>query len=159
MSESQSGNNAGIFTATELKHLFAFKWTRDTAICFVNWIVLRFQFLTMILCALRTENFERFRSVCVEGLKFHYEHRDGRGERCPLATAEYARVKNNKGDEEKQRIGIVCLCKDGIHKPITTHFWKFSKFQISRSTQIHGFGTSKLIFRRTFHRPNMSRIG
>ena len=119
MSESSSLNSGGIFSVDELKKLMAWEWVKGCGVCFVNWIVLRFQFLTLLLCALRTENYERFRDVGIEGLNFHYQHHDGRGKPCPLATAEYKRVKNNKGDEEKQKIGICCTCKGGIHKPIT----------------------------------------
>ena len=119
MSESSSLNSGGIFSVDELKTLMAWEWVQGCGVCFVNWIVLRFQFLTLLLCALRTENYERFRDVGIEGLNFHYEHTDGRGKPCPLVTAEYKRVKNNKGDEEKQMIGICCTCKGGIHEPIT----------------------------------------
>ena len=117
MSESSSHNSGGIFSVGELKILMAWKWTKESGICFVNWILLRFQFITMLFCALRTENYERFRQVNLEGLKFHRDHRE-RGQLCPLMNAHYNRVKNRKGDEEQQGICVVCLCKNGIHKPI-----------------------------------------
>ena len=124
MTESHSYNSAGIFSVSELKKLVGWKWTVDATICFVTWITLRFEFITMLFSALRTENFERFRDVGVEGLNFHYDHRDGRNNPIPMVSAEYKRVKNNKGDEEKQKIGICCTCINGKHQPITTllHF-------------------------------------
>ena len=38
-----------------------------------------------------------------------------------MVSAEYKRVKNKKGDEEMQQIGICCTCPGGDHQPITTN--------------------------------------
>ena len=120
MADSNSYNTAGIFTVSELKKLVSWEWTVGCCLCFVNWLTLRFEFLTLLYSALRTENFERFRAVGIEGLNYHYDHRDGRNNPIPMVTAEYRRVKNNKGDEEMQKIGICCTCPGGKHEPITT---------------------------------------
>ena len=119
MNESNTGNSGGIFTVAELKTLVSWEWTVDCGVCFVNWLLLRLQFLTYLFCALRSENFDRFRCVGIEGLSFHYGHRDSRGASCPMVSAEYKRVKNKKGDEEMQQIGICCTCPGGDHQPIT----------------------------------------
>ena len=120
MNESDTGNSGGIFSVSELKNLFTWEWTLDCGICFVNWIMLRFQFVTFLLCALRSENFDRFRSIGIDGITFHYEHRDKTGKKCPMATGEYLRVKNKKDNDETQFIAIVCTCPNGQHAPITT---------------------------------------
>ena len=82
--------------------------------------MLRFQFVTFLLCALRSENFDRFRNIFIDGITFHYEHRDKTGKKCPMATGEYLRVKNKKDNGETQYIAIVCTCPNGQHAPITT---------------------------------------
>ena len=120
MNANDTGNTGGIFSVAELKKLVSWEWTIECGICFVSWLVIRFEFLTFLLCALRTENFDRFRDICIDGITFHPDHRDTSGKKCPMATGQYLRVKNKKENEEVQQIGIVCTCPNGNHAPITT---------------------------------------
>ena len=120
MNANDTGNTGGIFSVAELKKLVSWEWTIECGICFVSWLVIRFEFLTFLLCALRTENFDRFRDICIDGITFHPDHRDTSGKKCPMATGQYLRVKNKKENEELQQIGIVCTCPNGEHAPITT---------------------------------------
>ena len=75
----------------------------------------------MLFGALRTENFERFRKVCIDGLRYLYDNKDDRGQPRPSCVCDYMRVKD-KSKEEQQRLAIVCFCPGGKHEPITSFF-------------------------------------
>lgn len=109
-------NQGGIFTVDEMKTLTQWSWLPDCGISFVNWLLLRFQCITMLFAALRQENFDRWRRVGSKGLHFDYNHLDDEGKIRPICTSEYPRVKLKNGCnpykvEETQQMVIVCFCK------------------------------------------------
>ena len=115
---SQSGRNF------QMKTLTQWSWLPDCGISFVNWLLLRFQCITMLFAALRQENFDRWRHVGTKGLHFDYNHLDDEDKVRPICTSEYPRVKLKNGCnpykvEETQQMVIVCFCK-GPHRPITS---------------------------------------
>lgn len=117
-------NRGGIFTVDEMKTLTQWSWLPDCGISFVNWLLLRFQCITMLFAALRQENFDRWRHVGTKGLHFDYNHLDDEDKVRPICTSEYPRVKLKNGCnpykvEETQQMVIVCFCK-GPHRPITS---------------------------------------
>ena len=127
MKESAVGapNSGGIFTVKEMKTLTQWEWTPECLICFVEWMLLRFQCITMLFAALRHENFDRWRHVGKEGLHFDYNHLDDTGNVRAVCTSKYPRVKLKNGRnpykvEEDQPITIVCFCEGG-HQPITAY--------------------------------------
>ena len=76
---------------------------------------------TLLLGAMRNEQFERFRAGGLKSIEWKRDNRDEEGFLCPIATSTYNRVKPrnaaspNRPDEDFY-LTIVCTCKDGHKK-------------------------------------------
>ena len=134
ISAQNAPNKGAIFQFEEFRQLLTTEWSPDCGKDFIAWISARFSATTLLLGALRSEQFDRFRKAGLKGIAFNYDNKDNHYRnymRCsdngisrPMATAYYARVKNrNRSNpsrvDEEFELTIPCLCAEG-HEPIGT---------------------------------------
>ena len=75
-SAKDAPNKGSIFTFEEFKALVTTEWSPDCGENFIAWISARFPAVTLLLGALRSEQFDRFRKAGLDGITFNYGNID-----------------------------------------------------------------------------------
>ena len=122
ISAKDAANRGSVFSFEEFRKIIMTRWTSEIECDFIEWISLRFTAVTLLLGALRTEQFQRFRAGGLKTIEWSLENTDKDGFASPAATSSYLRVKSRNGSrpftvEETSCLTIACCCK-GHHEPL-----------------------------------------
>ena len=120
-SAKDAPNRGSVFSFEEFHDVVVSEWSAECGTNLADWLSKKFMTLSLLLGALRTEQFDRFRHCGLKNVIFDLENRNG-GRLCPMATASYLRVKPRSGrtpynPDENFKLTIACLCK-GDHEPL-----------------------------------------
>ena len=121
MTAHDAPNRGAVFAFEEFRQIVLHKYSVDCPTNFVDWIQKKFMAVTLLLGALRTEQFDRFRCGGLRNIKWEPENRNA-GRLCPMATSSYNRVKPRNGGkpydpDQNFKLTITCLCL-GDHEPL-----------------------------------------
>ena len=136
MANSAEGapNKAGrAFVFADFKKLLTTTWNKDMDICLAEFLIWSFSSKTILLGALRSRQYDRFRLGGTAGIKMMRGNRDNQphkqadeGKVRPIAVASWRRVKvRNAADptavDQEFELTIVCTCIEE-HEPIEISF-------------------------------------
>ena len=141
LSAVDAPNRGSVFSFEEFKVLVTTGYDPAKGVPFAVVIQKRFMAITLLLGALRTEQFSRFRKGGLEAIEWLHDNKDedhrqqththtqpetvgGDGYLTPMATSCYARVKNRNGSspdatDDTFFLTVACLCAKH-HQPIRT---------------------------------------
>lgn len=74
--KKRSASKGFIFSFEEFQRLLTTEWTPACGTSFVAWITARFPAISLLLGALRSEQFDRFRIAGLKGVTFNYDNHD-----------------------------------------------------------------------------------